>query len=141
MKRFGSPVVPALAALGLALAACATTTTTAEPAPAESVAAPPSAAASASVAPEAGDTVQLIGSAFEPAELTVAAGTEVTFMNADSTAHTVTEGTNGTAVEDPIIDEDLAPDASTSFTFDEPGTYEITCRIHPSMQLTITVEG
>jgi len=26
-------------------------------------------------------------------------------------------------------------------TFDEPGTYEITCKIHPSMQMTITVEA
>ena len=26
-------------------------------------------------------------------------------------------------------------------TFDEPGTYNITCKIHPSMNMTITVEG
>ena len=52
----------------------------------------------------------------------------------------MTEGTDGTAVEDPIIDEELEQDGSTSFTFDEPGTYDITCKLHPSMQLTITVE-
>ena len=61
-------------------------------------------------------------------------------MNADSAAHTVTEGTDGTAVEDPIIDEELEQGGSTSYTFDEAGTYDITCKIHPSMQLTITVE-
>ena len=61
-------------------------------------------------------------------------------MNADSAAHTVTEGTEGTAVEDPIIDEELEQNGSTSYTFDEAGTYDITCEIHPSMQLTITVE-
>ena len=62
-------------------------------------------------------------------------------MNADSAAHTVTEGSDGTAVEDPIIDEELQQSGSTSYTFDEPGTYNVTCKIHPSMNLTITVEG
>ena len=28
-----------------------------------------------------------------------------------------------------------------SVTFDEPGTYDITCEIHPSMQMTVIVEG
>ena len=62
-------------------------------------------------------------------------------MNADSAAHTVTEGTEGTAVEDAIIDEELEQNGSTSYTFDEAGTFDITCKFHPSMQLTITVEG
>ena len=26
-------------------------------------------------------------------------------------------------------------------TFDDPGTYDITCKIHPAMNMTITVEG
>ena len=78
--------------------------------------------------------------AFDPEELTIAVGTTVNFVNADSAAHTVTEGTDGTAVADPIIDEELEQGGSTSYTFDEAGTYDITCKIHPSMQLTITVE-
>ena len=78
--------------------------------------------------------------AFDSEELTIAAGTEVTFVNADSAAHTVTEGTNGVAVEDPIIDEELQQNGSASFTFDEPGTYQITCLFHSSMNMTIIVE-
>jgi plastocyanin len=158
MNRSGTPSIPGLlTALALVLAACASSTpsateapTTAEsaaqttaqttaPTTAQSAAATESAAASEGAA--TGDTVRLSGFAFEPAELTVAAGTEVSFVNADSTTHTVTEGEDGTAVDDPIIDEELAQNASTSVTFDEPGTYQITCRIHPSMQMTITVEG
>ena len=80
-------------------------------------------------------------SRFDPEELTIAAGTRVTFVNDAPFEHTVTEGTGGQAVEDPIIDEEVAVGGSVEFTFDDPGTYDITCRIHPTMQLTITVEG
>ena len=137
-----SRFLPALmVGLILVLAACsgATSSSSDEPSQAESTAA--SQAAEPSEAASDGETVRLSQFAFGTEELTIAAGTEVSFVNADSAAHTVTEGTDGTAVEDPIIDEELQQNGSTSFTFDEPGTYDITCRFHPSMQLTITVEG
>jgi plastocyanin len=91
----------------------------------------------------AGDEVrvQLDGFAFDTEELTIAAGTEVSFLNADSAPHTVTEGTDGQAADSPIIDEELAPNQGASFTFDEPGTYQITCLLHPSMNMTVIVEG
>lgn len=80
-------------------------------------------------------------SRFDPDELTIAVGTRVTFVNTAPFDHTVTEVTGGQAVENPIIDEEVAVGGSTGFTFDEPGAYDITCRIHPTMQLTVTVEG
>jgi len=145
----GSRFLPAiLIAVVFVLSACGTTTSSSpEASEAESTAATPSESAAASEASEpseaagAEETVRLSQFAFDPVELTIAVGTEVSFVNADSAAHTVTEGTDGTAVDDPIIDEELEQNGSTSFTFDEPGTYDITCRFHPSMQLTITVEG
>ncbi len=33
----------------------------------------------------------------------------------------------------------VAPDVVV--TFDEAGTFNITCKIHPTMNMTITVEG
>jgi plastocyanin len=84
-----------------------------------------------------GETVSLAGGQFSPTELTIAAGTTVTFTNTAN--HTVTEGSDGEAVDDPIVDEDGGEDITV--TFDEPGTYQITCRIHPSMNMTVTVEG
>ena len=42
-------------------------------------------------------------------------------------------------INDPIVDEEGGSDVSV--TFDEAGTYNITCKIHPSMNMTITVEG
>lgn len=150
MNRSRSRSLPAIVVgLVLVLAACGGTasSTSDEPSQAASVApsqaesASPSEAAEPSQAAGAEETVRLSQFAFDPEELTIAAGTTVTFVNADSAAHTVTEGTDGTAVEDPIIDEELQQNGSTSFTFDEPDTYDITCLFHPSMQLTITVEA
>jgi plastocyanin len=132
--------------LVLVLAACGTET--ASPSAAESEPAAPSEAAPSSepaatesAAADSEERVRISGSQFDPSELTIAAGTTVTFLNADGFAHTITEGTDGTAVDDAIVDDDIEQNGSVQVTFDEPGTYDITCRIHPSMQMTITVEG
>ena len=147
-------LVPLPAVLALLLAACAggADTGSAEPAgssaaseaaPSEAAASEPAESEAAAPSDEAAEEVRvtLESFAFDQTELTVSAGTEVTFLNADPAAHTVTEGTDGAAVEDPIIDDELAGNQATSFTFDEPGTYELTCRLHPSMNMTVTVEG
>ena len=86
---------------------------------------------------DAGETVSLSGGAFSPSTLTIPAGTTVTFT--DTTGHTVTEGSDGQAVDDPIVDESGGADVVV--TFDEAGTFNITCTIHPAMNMTITVEG
>ena len=78
---------------------------------------------------------------FEPGELTIPVGTEVVFINDDVAEHTVTEGTDGDAVDDPFVDEEVAAGDEIRVTFDEAGTFDITCRLHPDMQMTITVEG
>lgn len=140
-----------IAGLALILAACGTgdasptdatsadpTTAASEPA-SEAPASEASRASAATGGEEA--TVTLEGFAFDTSELTVAAGTTVSFVNADSAPHTVTEGTDGAATDDPIIDEELDANATATFTFDEPGTYEITCLLHSNMNMTITVEG
>ena len=84
-----------------------------------------------------GETVSMANTQFTPSSLTIPAGTTVTFT--DTSGHTVTEGTDGEAVDDPIVDEEGGSDIDV--TFDEPGTYNITCEIHPTMNMTITVEG
>jgi plastocyanin len=146
------PTLVFAALLALGMVACTDAATS--PSAAESDA-PPSVAASepASEAPsveasaeesEAASEdvrVRLDGFAFDTEELTIAAGTEVTFLNADSAAHTVTEGVDGVAAEDPIIDAELQGNQAESFTFEEPGTYQITCLFHPSMNMTVIVEG
>lgn len=152
MDRSRPMILPALIAiLALVLAACAEGA--ASPAAAESeVPTPADSEEAAESEPgesepaeseeaAAEDQVRIESSNFDPRELTIAVGTEVAFLNADGFTHTVTEGTDGQAVDDPIVDEDIEQNGTVRVTFDEPGTHEITCKIHPSMQMTIIVEG
>ena len=149
MTRLRTALLPSFLVTSLLLAACGSDA--ASPSASQPAATTPSAsasesqAASASEQPSASETaeirVRIRNSSYDPTELTIPAGTEVTFLNADGFEHTVTEGTDGEAVDDPIVDEDIEQNGSVSVTFDEPGTYNITCKIHSSMNMTITVEG
>ena len=94
----------------------------------------PSAGASGAVT-----MVEILNSDFGP-DLTVAVGTTVMWMNGDSYAHTATEGSDGKAAADALFDLQLAAGASASYTFTEAGTYQVTCTLHPNMNMTITVQ-
>ena len=98
----------------------------------------PSVAESAS-ATGATVTVHVVDSSFGP-NITVAAGTTVVFVNDGGLKHTASHGTDGQLVEDWLFDLVLEPGASDRYTVDEPGTYPITCIVHPLMNMTITVE-
>ena len=76
---------------------------------------------------------------FMPTELTVKAGTKVTWTNQDQILHTATAGaTPGTA--DGKFDVPMdGVGQSSNFTFDQPGTYPYFCRRHTSMTGTIVV--
>lgn len=153
VNRARSALPPGLVlALATALAACATAgespstspaasvipSATPEPAATREETASPEPSASAGAAGEA--EVLIDGARFAPAELTVAAGTEVVFVNEDDYEHTVTEGTGGQAVADAFVDSEVGAGSTLRVVFDEPGTFDITCIIHPTMQMTITVE-
>ncbi|MEX0626450.1 MAG: plastocyanin/azurin family copper-binding protein [Chloroflexota bacterium] len=73
-------------------------------------------------------------------DLTVAAGSSVTWTNNDTVAHTATEGSNGVAAPNARFDLQLAVGASDSYTFTDAGTYQVTCTLHPTMNMTVTVE-
>ncbi len=74
------------------------------------------------------------------ADLTIAAGTTVTFTNDDPFDHTVSEGVDGELATDALFDLELAAGESDTFTFTDPGPYQVTCTLHPTMNMTITVE-
>lgn len=97
-------------------------------------------AAGGSPATGSGQTVTLKSFAFSPATLTVPAGTTVTFKNEDPTEHTVTNGKDGKAAAGAKFDEKLPTGQSVTVTFDTPGTYDVTCTIHSSMNMTVTVQ-
>lgn len=123
------PAVPVVlaAALVLVLAACANNAGT-------------SAAAGQSSAASGGTVVKLTGFQFQPSSLTISAGTKVTFQNMDSTDHTVTNGKDGTPDANPLFDMPVSSGASVDFTFTKAGTFNVTCKIHHSMNMTITVQ-
>jgi plastocyanin len=124
----------------LALVACSPSASASAPgasaAPAQSAAAAPSEGGTVG-----GDTtVTITGLSFGD-DFTIAAGSSVTFVNNDSVAHTVTNGVDGVAEANALFDISLAPGASTDpIVFDTPGVYPVTCKIHPTINLTITVE-
>ncbi len=148
IRRAPVPVVVLAASLMLVLAACSggatTTPTTAaatqSAAGTQSAAASRTASASESAAASGETTVSLINFAFNPTTLTVPVGSTVTFTNNDSTKHTATEGKDGKKADGARFDLQLDPGASDSFTFDTAGTYNVTCLIHSSMNMTITVQ-
>ncbi len=85
--------------------------------------------------------VHLADFEFDTEELTIAPGDTVHFVNDDEAPHTATHGENGEAADPAEFDIELS-EAGTEgeVTLDEPGTYSVTCRFHPEMNMTITVE-
>lgn len=89
---------------------------------------------------DADHTVTIVGTSFGE-DFTIPVGGTVVFVNSAGRNHTVTNGVDGEPNEDPLFDIELADgETSDPITFAEAGTYHVTCRIHPSMHLTITVE-
>ena len=127
-----------LLAVALLAVACGSGSTT--PAPASAGASEPAASAPAesqSAAPAPGgeeSAVQIADFAFDPAALTIAAGSTVTWSNGDTAQHTATadDGSWDTG--------SIANGASASQAFPDAGTFAYHCAIHPAMTGTITVE-
>ena len=71
---------------------------------------------------------------FMPGDLTVAAGTTVTWVNHDDVPHTVR------TADGAIKSKALDTDDKFSMTFDKPGTYEYFCSIHPKMTAKVIVK-
>lgn len=84
--------------------------------------------------PKGGElTVHISGFSFNPSDITVSAGTKVTWINDDPVAHTVT-------FDDGTFDAGQFPHGdSRSYTFTTPGKYTYHCTIHPSMKGSVTV--
>jgi len=80
------------------------------------------------------DQVTIINLAFDPASITVNAGDTVTWVNEDTTAHTI-------VADDGSFDSgSVAPGESFRFTFAAAGTVPYHCGIHPSMTGTVVVQ-
>ncbi len=77
---------------------------------------------------------------YVPAEVTIDVGSEVTWTNDDTAAHTVTSGTLDGG-PDGIFDSQLFMAGATfSHVFEEAGDYPYFCLVHPWMQGTVIVQ-
>ena len=83
----------------------------------------------------AGNQVTIDNFSFTPPALTIPAGSTVTWTNKDDVPHTVVE-TNNHKFKSKALDTD----ETFSFTFNEPGTYEYFCSVHPKMVAKVIVE-
>lgn len=74
-----------------------------------------------------------------PADLTINAGDTVDFVNVDTAAHTVTGGSPADGPSG-VFDSSLVMGGATySFTFEDAGSYDYFCMVHPWMVGSVTV--
>src|ERR1700693_317717 len=71
---------------------------------------------------------------YAPMQLEIAPGTRVTWINKDDVPHTVV------SVDHKFKSRALDTDESFSFTFQDLGTYEYFCSVHPKMTGKIVVK-
>lgn len=89
---------------------------------------------STSTSPSAVDTnaINIQNFAFSPATITVKKGTTVTWTNNDSAPHQIKSATFNSS--------QLNKGQTYSFTFNDTGTFDYSCAIHPSMLGKIIIE-
>jgi len=98
--------------------------------------------------PAAANEVRMNAAEFEQTTIALKAGTTLRLTDEQSgTTHLLCLGTDGqcdTNAPGPqqLHDSPLQvdPGQTADITFDTPGTYNITCTIHPGMELTVTVQ-
>jgi plastocyanin len=95
----------------------------------------PNLAASCGDKPASGTAVKIDNFSFGPADITIPAGTTVTWTNNDDVPHVVTSDDNKM-----FKSKALDTDDRFSFTFTKPGTYNYYCAIHPKMVAKIVVQ-
>jgi len=78
------------------------------------------------------DTVYVRDHAFNPSEVRVRAGQDVTWMFNDRDPHTVTADNNS-------FDSGKRQDGEFRLRFDQPGSYSYHCAIHPDMKGRVLV--
>ena len=109
-----------LLVIAVLISGCTTTTTT-RPAPDLTPQAPGTTTPSSV-------SVVIKNFAFTPDIVEISKGTTVTWTNDDGVRHTVTSVPQGTFDSGPID-----PGKTYSYTFNQAGTFEYSCTIHPSI--------
>jgi plastocyanin len=83
---------------------------------------------------KAAPSITIDNFSFTPREITVAAGTTVTWVNQDDVPHTVV------STNQKFRSKALDTDDQFSFTFNDSGTYAYFCSVHPMMTGKVIVK-
>ena len=83
----------------------------------------------------------LTDTSFQPNPVNVKVGDTVRWTNNDNTIHTVIEGNPATGgeIEGGFASEILGPGVTFEHTFNQTGTFEYYCNLHPNMVGTVIV--
>lgn len=92
--------------------------------------------AAVSVRAAAPVTVTQKGLQFSSPDLAVSKGQMVVFMNDDKTPHNITVSGDGVNLNSGL----QPPGVEFKVPFGKPGTYTVSCGIHPKMKMTVTVK-
>ena len=91
------------------------------------------------MAPEDGlTTIAIKNFTFSPSNITIRAGTTVTWLNQDEAVHQIDSDSKAQVA---FVSDSLPHGASFPFTFTQPGTYTYHCTYHPTMKGTIVVQS
>ncbi|MDE2590235.1 MAG: cupredoxin domain-containing protein, partial [Patescibacteria group bacterium] len=89
-----------------------------------------------------GPTCSQSNNCFDPDVITVAPGTTVEWKNNDKVSHTVTSGNPSDNQTGTVFDSSLiAAGKDFSFTFNNPGTFNYFCQVHPWMTGKVIVSA
>lgn len=77
--------------------------------------------------------IEVDDNSFRPSTATAKVGETFEFENEGSATHTVTVHRPPAPATEYVFDRELKSGASTSLTFDQPGTYHVFCRFHGSI--------
>jgi len=83
--------------------------------------------------------IDIVNFAFTPKTLTIARGTAVTWVNKDEEPHSIVDVPSG---GQPRVFRSGGVDGGEKYTFvfNDPGTYDYICSVHPHMQGTVVVK-
>jgi plastocyanin len=129
MKKAAIVFAPLLVAGALTLGACGQPTSTGNTSTATS------------------STVTMSATDFDQHAITIKAGTALILDDTDGSFHQICLGKDMQCKSNATAPKDLQNSGFSinggekhTLTFDTPGTYEITCSVHPDMNLTVTVQ-
>ncbi len=89
---------------------------------------------SPSKTPTSTNEVEISNFSFKPEDITITAGTTVTWTNKDAATHTVTS-------DDELFDSgNLSKGDTFQYTFNQTGTFDYHCTLHPNMKGKVIVK-